>query len=110
MEIRTINQVRIYKLILNPMIGCCEEGRIAAISCDYGKLVCWYEGQKLPTPFRDVEGWHRSFTEGSPLYWYNPAFTVVLNCTDDFGHGISDEWVNEDVWDEICRSGRYLII
>ena len=110
MEIRTITQVRIYKLVLNHMGDRCEGASIVAISGDYDNLVGWYEAQKLPTPFRDEEGWYRTFAEGSPLHWYNPADPLVLNCTDCWNHGISDEWVNEDVWDEICRSGRFLII
>lgn len=110
MEARSVTQVRIYKLILNPMAGRCEAGEIVAISGDYNRLVSWYEEQKLPTPYRDDGGWYRTFAEGSPLHWYNPADSLELNYPDYFGHGITDEWINEDVWHSIVGSGRYTII
>ena len=110
MEARSITQVRIYRLILNPMAGRCEDGTIVAISGDYNRLVSWYEEQKAPEPYRDADGWYRTFTEGSPLHWYNPANTLDLNCPDHWVHGITDEWVNEDVWMNIRRSGMYHIV
>ena len=110
METRTITQVRIYKLILNPMAGRCEDGEIVAISGDYNRLVRWCEEQKAPTPYRDDDGWYRTFADGTPLHWYNPADTLELNCPDHWGHGITDEWVKEDVWSNISCSGRFRII
>ena len=110
MEARSITQVRIYKLILNPMAGRCEDGTIVAISGDYNRLVSWYEEQKAPTPYRDDSGWYRTFAEDSPLHWYNPADTLELNCPDHWGHGITDEWVYEDVWHNVRSSGRFHIV
>lgn len=110
METRTITQVRIYKLILNHMGDRCESATIVAISGDYNRLVSWYEEQKLLKPYRDEEGWYRTFADGSPLHWFNPADTLELNCPDRWGHGISDEWVYADVWNNICATGRLRIV
>lgn len=110
MEARTITQVRIYKLILNHMGDRCEGATIVAISGDYNRLVSWYQEQKLPQPYRDEEGWYRTFADGSPLHWYNPSDTLELNCPDHWGHGITDEWVNVDVWRNVCASGRFTVI
>ena len=110
MEARTITQVRIYKLILNHMADRCESVTIVAISGDYNRLVSWYEEQKLPMPYRDGDGWYRTFKDESPLHWFNPADSLELNCPNHWGHGITDEWVNEDVWYNIRGSGRFLIV
>ena len=110
MEERIVKQVRIYKLILNPMVCAYEAGEIVALSGDYNRLVSWYEEQKLYEPYRDDSGWYRTFAKESPLHWFNPADNLELNCTDHFGHGISDEWVNEDVWYNICESERFYIV
>lgn len=110
MEARTITQVRIYKLILNHMGDICEGATIVAISGDYNRLVSWYEEQKAPTPYRDDSGWYITFAEDSPLHWYNPADTLELNCPDHWGHGITDEWVYEDVWHNVRSSGRFHIV
>lgn len=110
METRIITQVRIYKLILNHMSDRCESATIVAISGDYNRLVSWYREQKLPQPYRDNSGWYRTFADGTHLHWFNPADTLELNCPDHWGHGITDEWVNEDVWRNVCASGRFTVI
>ena len=107
METRTITQVRIYKLMLNPMPARAEAREIAAVSTDYDKLVEWYHAQKAAEPYRE-DGWYRVFKPDSPLAWYNQADSLELNDTNSlFGHGIYDEWVNEDVYHEVRRSGRF---
>lgn len=110
MEARTVTQVRIYKLILNHMADRCESATIVAIAGDYDRLVSWYQEQKLLQPYRDDGGWYRTFAEESSLHWFNPADTLELNCPDHWGHGITDEWVNEDVWQDVCSSGRFHIV
>ena len=67
METRTITQVRIYTLALNPMAGRAEERRIVALSTDYNKLVAWYRDQMVPE-WRDGL-WYKYFRQGSPLEW-----------------------------------------
>lgn len=110
METRTITQVKLYKLILNPMADCAESGNIAAISDSYDKLVNWYRSQlNSMGPWRDGR-WYKVFAAGSPLEWYNPADNLELNNPGLFGHGILDEWVNESVYYDILRSGRFFVV
>lgn len=109
METRTITQVRIYMLALNPMTGRGEERRIVALSTDYNKLVAWYNDQLAPEPWRDGQ-WYKEFRAGSPLEWFNPAFSLELNRTAPYGHGISDEWLFEGDWSRAQGSSYWTII
>lgn len=108
METRTITQVRIYTLGLNPMMGRSEERRIVALSTDYNKLVAWYRDQLAPEPWRDGQ-WYKEFRAGSPLEWFNPAITLDLD-KPPFGHGIGDMWIPEREWPELRSCGYYTII
>ena len=109
MEARTITQVKVYKLILNHMGGYAENGEIVAVSDDYDKLVAWYHDQFAGACWRDGR-FLKTFKEGSPLEWFNPADDLTLNSLGLFGHGISYEWVNEDVYYDIMSSGRCCFI
>ena len=106
METRIIRQVRLYKLILNPMTGRCESGSVVAISLDYCKLVAWYNSQKAPTEYRDG-GWNKTFKKGSRLEWFNPVSSLELNELGVFGHGIVDEWIPEGVFKRIAYSNSW---
>lgn len=110
MEIREtiLKEVRVYKLILNDMRSPkIEMSEIVALSTDYQKLVDWYTSQIAPEGWRDGQ-WYKSFAEGSPLEWYNPASSLELNANYPFGQGISDEWITEDIL--INGISRYLYI
>lgn len=109
METRQINQVRVYKLILNPMAGCSEAGELVAFSTDYDKLVNWYNSQRAAEPYRDGHWW-KVFAPGTPLEWYNPADWLELNNLGLFGHGIADEWINEEVFLDVSTSGRLYFV
>lgn len=110
METRTITQVRVYKIILNPMQAPqVEIGEIAAISTEYDKLVEWYKSQLAPQMWRDGR-WNKTFAEGSPLEWYNPAWSLELNAYDPFNQGIRDEWVTEDMYFNIINHNLYTVV
>lgn len=109
MESRTSTEFRIYKLILNNMHANCEQGVIVAISPSYEKLVEWYNSQLAKEMWRD-ERWSKSFIQGSPLEWYNPCYSLELNDTDHWGHGISDEWVRESVYYDILARNDFVVI
>lgn len=93
MQTRMIEQVLIYKLVLNPF-GRAEECTIAALSTEYMNLVNFYHSQVCES-FRDEQGFVHSFKEG-PLHFLNPCASLEVNHTDSWGHGISTEWVNSD--------------
>lgn len=107
METRTITQVRMYKLILNPMTDCCESAHIVAISDDYTRLVNWYMGQLATVPWRD-DRWYKVFKSGSTIEWYNQCDRLGLNDVDYWGHGISDEWVSLETYENV-RNGRIFV-
>ena len=110
METRTIIEVRVYKLALNPMASKAEDREIVAISDDYNKLVEWYRAQFAPQAWRDENGWWRTFRENSLLFWYNPCYSTELNPSDIFGHGIYDEWVSEEGYFGAVSSGRFYVV
>ena len=92
MEIRTIEEVRVYVLILNTF-GDAEEGEVVAISNDYNKLVSWYKDQFNPEGEYRENGWIKTFRKGSLIEYNNPCSSLELNDTYPFGHGIHDEWI-----------------
>lgn len=107
---RTFNEVRVYKLILNPMSDRAEAGKIVAISDDYNKLVEWYKAQFATGAWRDEDGWWRTFRKDSPLFWMNPCNSVELNPNDIFHHGIYDELVGKEDYSSVFSSGRFYVV
>ncbi len=117
METRTITQVKIYKLYLNPMRGNTEDANLVAIAYYKDQLIRWYEDQIAPETWKDygeirfpAKGdfggtkspnhcFHKAFLKGSKLEWYNP---VNLFDTSDmlssYGHGIQEQWIEEDFY------------
>lgn len=106
-EVRTVQEGRIYILVLNPINSAAEDGSIAAISDDYNRLVGWYKDQFASESWEDGQ-WYKTFKKGSPIEWYNPCFSLKLNDTQPFGHGIHDEWILLDNMD-IIRN-RYFCV
>ena len=103
METRQVTEVKIYKLILNPMRGNTENGSIVAIAYEKQKLIDWYnsllatevyaeEGSPSFECHGDSHKWHKAFKLGSELEWFNPCGSFE---PDHYGHGISEEWVME---------------
>ena len=92
METRHITQVRIYVLALNTF-GSAESSEIVAISPEYDRLVQWYNDQFANENWRDSNGFLHTFKKGSVIENYNPCASLELNDTELFGHGIHDEWV-----------------
>ena len=111
METRQITQVKIWKLILNPMTSNTENGSLVAFSDDKDKLLNWYRNEFADEPYYSVgehyfpakgdfpanfEGqyrYYKVFKQGSQLEWMNPMNNE--NEPDHYGHGISCEWVDE---------------
>lgn len=109
METRTITQVRIYILVLNTF-GRAEDSKIAAISGNYQALVDLYNSQLLPKGYRDENSFYHTFNTSGPLSRLNPCPNLNLNEVDMFGHGIHDEWINEDVWYNLVNQNQYYIV
>lgn len=89
---RNVEQVKVFKLILNPMTDRAESGRIVAIAYDRDEMVAWYNSQLADEVYQDGQ-WNKSFKKGSQLEWFNPVFE--LDEIDMFGHGIHWEWAEQ---------------
>ena len=87
METRTIEQVKIYKLILNRMTGRFEDTSMVAIAYDEEKLKDFYD-EELVERYKD-ENWSKTFRKGGPLEWNNPLEWSSYS-------GIYEEWTTQD--------------
>lgn len=104
MQKRTIEEVLIYKLAMNPMRSNTETAEVVATSYNRQALVKWRDDQLADEPWED-EGdpsfschgdshtWFKWFKKGSDLEWYNGC---DLDKIGTFGHGIHEEWVVND--------------
>lgn len=97
METRIITQVKIYKLLLNPMPANFEKINMVAIAYDKQHLIDWYESLKVE-PYED-ENWHKVFKRGSKLEWYNPIEY------SDYG-GIQEEWTTQEAIDNFIANAE----
>lgn len=97
METRTITQVKIYKLLLNPMPANFENINMVAIAYDKQHLIDWYESLKVE-PYED-ENWYKVFKRGSKLEWYNPIEY------SDYG-GIQEEWTTQEAIDNFISNAE----
>lgn len=109
-EKRTITQVLVWKLILNPMTRNTGDSELIAWSDDKDKLMDFYNDHKVE-PYKE-EGhasfechgnshtWRKVFKKGSPLEWYNP-FDSEDGSPNYYGQGLTSEWVNEHMLDRI---------
>lgn len=108
-ETRTITQVLIWKLILNPMRSNTEYSDLVAWSDDRDKLLGWYESQ-IVDPYVDEgspsfechgssHNWNKCFAKGSVLEWYNPV--NVHDSPNHYGQGLLSEWVDMEILPDI---------
>ena len=106
METRQVEQVKIYKLILNNMTSPkIEYSDIAAIGYSRQSIIDFCEGEK--EPWRD-DRWGKTYRQGSILEWFNPPSSYDDMGT--FGHGIEEEWVNVESLNNFLSSNPGLLI
>ena len=107
---RSITEVHVYVLVLNTF-GAAEEGRVVAVSTDYNKLAEWYQEQFEPSgPYRE-DRWYKTFRKGSPIEYNNPCRSLELNNTRPFGHGIHDEWIPLEAYENLkYSSGEFVVL
>lgn len=117
METRQITQIKIWKLVLNPMAGNTEDASLMAISDSRDKLLDWYRNEFAAVPYDSIgesyfpakgdfpenfeaqHNYHKVFKQGSRLEWMNPMYSE--DELGNYGHGISWEWASEDTLSEI---------
>jgi hypothetical protein len=95
METRTIEQVKIYRLLLNRMTGRFEDTGMVAIAYDEIKLMEFYN-EELVERYKD-EDWSKTFRQGGPLEWCNP-----LDWSDY--SGIFTEWTTQESIDNFMSN------
>lgn len=119
METRQITQVKIHKLVLNPMQDHTEAGNMVALSYERDKLIEWYKAQFAPEPWTDRglnsfpakgdfggqhntdHAYHKVFSKGSPIEWYNACGEDFI--PQHFGHGIHEEWTTQEMLDNFLN-------
>ena len=106
MEKRTVSQVKLFRLTLNPVTEKFEVSRLAAVSTNYDALVKYYEGEVSERTYRGEDGCLRVFKKGSKLENYHLTASVELGHVDYCGHGVSEDWVNEDVLAKIEQDAK----
>ncbi|MFW6219745.1 MAG: hypothetical protein ACOC33_02810 [bacterium] len=107
METRTIEQIKVYALVLNPVTGRAEEGNPVAAAYDKQKLIDWYNEQFADEPYKDGK-FHKVFKKNSHIEWYNPLNNV--DEIDFFGQGIYYGWYEMDGLEEsMAQTGTYII-
>lgn len=99
METRCLNQIKIWKLMLNNMTGQCEYSDIVVMSADRYKVEEYYESTKVEM-YKD-DRWNKQFKKGSLAEWFNDE---NLQC-DKF----MEEWVDESFfYGELQEDERFM--
>ena len=107
METRTVEEVKIYTLVLNdirstnieigtltPHIAYEKEDLIAYIK---GEAESWQEGN-----------WNKFFKKGSDLEWFNGLSNVEK--LDAYGHGIGEQWIKKEDLKALISSERVKLV
>jgi hypothetical protein len=104
MEKRTIEQTKIYYLVMNPVTDRAESGRIAMMSYDRDKLIAAYQSEYVES-YQD-DRFRKVFRQGGPLEWYNPIWG--MDQVDGFGHGLHTDWVDHENIDTLTRNYHFI--
>lgn len=97
MNTRTVTQVEVWFLFLNPMVGRMEERSLVATALSKESMIEWYNQQVAPELWHDGR-YNKTFIQGSRLEWYNPVSWMGGGFEpNDYGQGLFSEWVNEDI-------------
>ncbi len=95
MEKRQVTQVKVYKLLLNPMNGKGEQADLVAFGPSRQALEEWMNAMKCNEDYKDGRFWKR-FSKDSILEMYNPWI-------DQKRFGIFEEWANEEDFKLFCK-------
>lgn len=95
MEKRTMIQVKLFILCLNPMRDRMEARRPVILATSFEKLKEWYFEQKADKPYDD-NGYYKEFKKDSELEWLNPLSDEGRNWGEvtSNGHGVFFDWFN----------------
>lgn len=108
METRTLEQVKIYTLVLNDMRSAKIENLTLTpyIATEMEVLEEWVESQMSDGKWQDGN-WSKVFKKGSELEWFNrPSDLDGLN--NEFGEGIRWEWVEQEQLEILLEDKRVI--
>jgi len=111
-ETRTVTQVKIWTLIMNPVYGRLEDRQMVAWSDDKEKLVDYYNQSKVES-YQEESGrgdghkYYLNFSPTSLMHKFNPLDTPDLH-PNDWGHGIFWEWVDSEIIEGLDQKPRIL--
>jgi hypothetical protein len=94
METRTVNQIKIWKLVMHARNR--DDWDLVAVSADRDVLTEWYKNQQCDEYEEYIEGlgsYKKNFKQGTRLEWYEPV--EIENEVMDYEYGVSWEWINE---------------
>jgi hypothetical protein len=101
-EKRTITQVKLWMLWLNPIFAKGEVSDLCAVAYDKETLQKWMDAQKEDQPYKDAGFWKR-FKLGSELEMYNGWFGGKC--------GINEQWMEEEDFNSwLKKNGKLLIV
>jgi hypothetical protein len=104
MEKRTIDQVKIYYFVMNPVTDMAESGRIAMMSYDRDKLMAVYQSEIVEVYSDDR--FRKSFRQGGPLEWYNPIWG--MDQVNSYGHGLHSDWVDQENLNTLIKNNHFI--
>jgi hypothetical protein len=104
MEKRTIEQVKIYYFVMNPVTDRAEYGSIAMMSYDRDKLIAAYHSEYVER-YQD-DRFQKVFRQGGPLEWYNPIWD--MDQVDSFGHGLYSFWVDQENLNSLIEKHHFI--
>jgi hypothetical protein len=104
-DTRQVTEVRVWRLVMNPMVDRVEAGKIVVLSLERDSILKWYNNQMADEPYDEIgvreytserpatKNWHKTFKVGSSLEWFNPVDS--FDRVNHYGHGLTDVWANE---------------
>lgn len=98
METRTINEAKVYYLVMNGIFQRAEEYSIVKASFERQSLIDFYRAERCEPYKIEYNGifYTLFFKEGGPLQFYNPVHMIDHDQCDQldiYGQGIHEEWV-----------------
>lgn len=106
-ETRTVDETKIYTLVLNDMRSTNIEIGTLTKHIAYSKqdMVAFIRGEA--GSWKDGN-WGKSFKKGSELEWFNGLANAEER--DTFGHGINWQWISDTTLEELLAQGKVEVV
>lgn len=99
METRTVDQVKVFVLRLNPVTAAAQVLRPVMCATSVDALKARYGEEKAPEHYTDTDGYHKTFKKDGLLEMYNgigvaECWWDPTNWSNQFNPGVMAHWVN----------------